>query len=229
MSGPVAARVVAVRTGRVRELPRPDWDHHAERTWRTAYLKDEVAGPVHVGPLGLEGDEQASRDVHGGPQMAVLAYAERHYATWRAEPGLEAIGPGGFGENLVLADVDETNVCIGDAWAGDHVAFEVSQPRGPCAAISRRWNAPRLMQRVVDTGRTGWYLRVTRAGPIAVGETLRLVARPHGEWPVERVFRLRLQPGADPAGVRWLANCAALSPEWRATFAARAMLLDRGE
>ena len=49
--------VTSVRAGRVRTLPRPEWDHSRTRTWDTAYLKDEVAGPVRVGTLGLEGDE----------------------------------------------------------------------------------------------------------------------------------------------------------------------------
>jgi MOSC domain-containing protein YiiM len=214
--------VVSVRTGRVREWPRPEWDHSAERTWRTAYQKDEVMGPVYVGALGLEGDEQASRDVHGGPQMAVLAYAVSHYPLWWIEAGLEGMGPGAFGENLSWDGADETSVCIGDAWESEHVAFEVSQPRAPCAAISRWWNSPALMQRTIETGRVGWYLRVTRAGDIARGEVLRLVARPHPEWTVERVFRLKLAPAPDPAAVRALAELPALSPEWRAHFAGSA-------
>jgi MOSC domain-containing protein YiiM len=214
--------IVSVRTGRVREWPRPEWDHHAERTWRTAYRKDEVTGPVRVGALGLDGDEQAARDVHGGPQMAVLAYAAAHYPLWRAEPGLEAMGPGGFGENLTWDGADETSVCIGDAWEGGHAAFEVSQPRGPCAAISRWWNSPALLRLATETGRVGWYLRVTREGVVARGETLRLVARPHPEWTVERVFRLKVTPAQDIGAVRALAVLPALSPEWRAHFAERA-------
>ncbi len=221
MSGLVTARVVSLRTGRVRELSRPDWDRHAERTWRSAYLKDELAGPVQVGVLGLEGDEQYDRAVHGGAQMAVLAYAESHYAQWRTEPGLEAMGPGGFGENLVLADADETTTCIGDTWAGEHVSFEVSQPRGPCANISRRWNAPHLLERVVATARTGWYLRVVRAGALSAGETLRLVSRPHAEWTVERVLNLRLRRVVDADATRRLAACESLSPEWRSHFIER--------
>jgi MOSC domain-containing protein YiiM len=211
--------VVSVRAGRVRELPRPEWDHHAERTWRTAYRKDELPGPVRVGALGLEGDEQAARDVHGGPHMAVLAYAAAHYPLWRTEPGLEAMGPGGFGENLTWEGADEAGVCIGDAWEGEHVAFEVSQPRGPCAAISRWWNSPTLLKRATETGRVGWYLRVRREGLIARGESLRLAARPNPGWTIERAFRLKVSHAPEPAACRELAGLAALSPPWREHFA----------
>jgi MOSC domain-containing protein YiiM len=209
------ALILSVRTGRVREWPRPAWDANPERTWRTAYVKDEVAGPVRVTALGLEGDEQANRDVHGGPQMAVLAYADAHYALWRANPALAAMGAGAFGENLALTGPDESDVCIGDVWETGAVRFEVSQPRGPCAAISRHWNVPDLMQQATATTRIGWYLRVAREGTIARGESLRLTARPHPEWTVARVFRLRVDKQRDPAERRALAACEALSPEWR--------------
>jgi MOSC domain-containing protein YiiM len=211
------ARIVSVRTGRVRDWPRPEWDHHAERTWRTAYVKDEVSGPVAVTEVGLEGDEQAGRPsgIHGGPQMAVLAYPVSNYARWAEDASLPSMGAGGFGENLALAGPDEFEVAIGDRWETEHVAFEVSQPRGPCLAISRHWNVPDLMQRSTETARIGWYYRVLRTGAIARGETLRLAARPHPEWTIARVFRLRIGVDKDVAALRALSTLEALSPEWR--------------
>ncbi len=216
------ARIVSVRAGRAREWPRPDWDRHAQRTWRTAYWKDELPGPARVTALGLEGDEQADRAVHGGVQMAVLAYAASHYAAWREDPALAAMGPGGFGENLTLEGPDESDVCIGDVWATVGVRLVVSQPRGPCAAISRRWNVPDLMQRAIDSARTGWYLRVAREGTLARGESLELQERPHPHWNVARVFRLRIGAERDAAALRALAACEALSPEWRRKVVERA-------
>ncbi len=214
--------VVSIRTGRAREYPRPDWDQAPDRTWRSAYRKDEVAGRVRVTALGLEGDEQVHRDVHGGPHMAVLAYAAAHYPRWRTEPGLERIGPGGFAENLTLDGLDERTVCVGDVYEAGEVALEVSQPRKPCAAIARVWDQPAMVQRVTETGRTGWFLRVTRAGVLAPGATLSRVARPHPDWTVERVFRLHLSKEADTGALRAIAACDALSPEWRERFARRA-------
>ena len=154
--------------------------------------------------------------------MAVLAYAAAHYPHWRAELGLERMGSGGFAENLTLDGLDETTVCIGDVYEAGEVAFEVSQPRGPCGAIARVWNRQDLVQRVAETGRAGWYLRVKRAGLLARGATLSRVARPHPEWTVARVFRLHAdRPGA-PGELRAAAALAALSPRWRERFAARA-------
>lgn len=214
--------VVSVRVGPVREYPRPEWDHAPTRVWRSAYRKLEVEGPVRAGARGLAGDEQAHLDVHGGPHMAVLAYAAAHYPRWREEPGLAAMGPGGFAENLTVDGLDESAVCIGDRYATGDVVFEVSQPRGPCAAIARMWDRPDLVARVTEAARTGWYLRVLAEGEIARGATLVRVARPHPGWTVERVFRLHHDRDADAGALREVAALEALSPEWRKRFAARA-------
>ena len=45
----------------------------------TAIGKRSVGGPVEVQPLGLAGDEQADRLVHGGLSKAVYAYPIEHY------------------------------------------------------------------------------------------------------------------------------------------------------
>lgn len=211
-------KIVSVRVGRIRELPRPEWDHHEQRTWHSAYGKDEVAGRVRVGTLGLDGDEQADRRHHGGPQMAVLAYAAGHYPHWRAMRGLESMGPGGFAENLTVEGQDETSVCVGDVFEAGGAALQVSQPRGPCAAISRWWNEPDMVRRSTETSRTGWYLRVLREGVLARGDSVRLVERPCPEWTVTRVFRLRVGLEHDPQAVAALIGCLELSPEWQGHF-----------
>ncbi len=207
-----------MRVGRVRSLPQPDWDHSPHRTWETAYRKDEVSGPIHVGPVGLTGDEVYSTDVHGGPQMAVLAYSAGHYPAWRQELGLTEFGPGAFGENLTLDGQDEHSVCIGDTFEVGEVMLQVSQPRGPCSNISRYWGIPTLLKRVSESRRTGWYLRVLRAGQLEHGQHLKLVEQPHPDWSIERLLQLRTDPLVDSAGVRWLSTCESLSPEWRAKY-----------
>jgi MOSC domain-containing protein YiiM len=207
--------IVSVRVGRVRELSRPAWDHHEERSWHSAFGKDEVAGPVRVASLGLEGDEQADRAVHGGPEMAVLAYAANHYRLWREVPGLESMGPGGFAENLTVETFDELGVCIGDVFEAGEVTLQVSSPRGPCAGISRWWNEPSMVKRATESARVGWYHRVLKEGVLERGDSYRLADRPRPALSVARVFRLRIGLEHDPAALRTLIDCPELSPEWR--------------
>ncbi len=214
----VLGSVRSVRTGRIQSHERPDWDERRTE-WRTAYWKDEVALPVHAGALGLVGDEQADKQHHGGPHMALLMYAAAHYEHWRSLAGLEGMGPGGFGENLTVAGCDETQVCVGDVLELGSSRLQVASPRGPCADISRRWNAEWLLKRVVELRRTGWYLRVLEAGELGVGDTIRLLERPHAGWTIDRLLRLRHATPRDRGQVAAAAALEALAPDWREAYA----------
>ena len=215
----LAGRVVSVRVGGARTHDRPDWDRAASRTWTSAYVKDEVAGPVRVGNAGLAGDQQYDRRVHGGPEMAVLMYADENHAFWRTLVGLERMGPGGFGENLTVSGLLETNVCIGDVFQVGGARLQVASPRGPCANISRRWNAQWLLDRVRRERRTGWYLRVLAEGPVQAGDDIRLLERAHSGWTIDRLLALRYVTPRLEAELAEAAALPALTQEWRERFA----------
>jgi MOSC domain-containing protein YiiM len=102
----------------------------------------------------------------------------------------------------------------------------VSQPRGPCANIARRWQRPELVKRVVETSRFGWYLRVLEEGPVAADMDVRLVERLYPDWNAAHVFRLRVEPRLDPDAVAGLARCPELTPTLREKFAAQLATLD---
>jgi MOSC domain-containing protein YiiM len=211
--------VVSVRTGKITEYERRAWDHVQTRPYLTAFRKAEVMGPVHVGPLGLEGDEQADKKYHGGPEMAVLMYAGAHYEGWRQLEGLAEMGPGGFGENFTVSGLDETQVCVGDVLEVGGTRLQVASPRGPCADISRRWDRQWLLKTVVERRHTGWYMRVLAAGQVRVGDPVRLLERPHAGWTIDRILRLRYVTPHDHAGLREASALAAFAPEWREKFA----------
>jgi MOSC domain-containing protein YiiM len=211
--------LVSVRAGRIRRHDRPEWDKARTRTWDTAYWKDEIDVPVRIGRLGLEGDAQADTRVHGGPEMAVLMYADSNHAFWRTQPGLEGMGPGGFGENLTVSGLAETSVCIGDVLEIGNARLEVSSPRGPCAAISRRWNAEWLLKRVRAERRTGWYLRVLEEGDVRRGDEIHLALRPNPEWTVDRLLALRFITPRSLDELSQAAALTALAPEWRDRYA----------
>jgi len=216
----VESRLASIQVGKAERHGTPNSDDPMERAWTTAFFKQPVQGPLQLSRVGLEGDEQHEKRVHGGPEMAALAYSAEHYPVWRAELGIPEMGPGGFGENLTVSGLDEERVCIGDVFEVGGARVQVSKPRGPCANISKRWKLPSLLARVTETGRTGWYLRVLEEGTVEAGQAVRLLGRPFPEWTVRRVFRLRVEPDSDPGALERVAGCEALSPSWRRQLAA---------
>src|SRR5437763_4316110 len=102
-----AARVRAVNVGR----PRPV--EAGRRTVSTAIWKTPVEGRVAVRGANLEGDDQADRSVHGGPDKAVYAYAVDDYRFWEAELG-RPLEPGTVGENLTIDGLDISQALIAE-------------------------------------------------------------------------------------------------------------------
>ena len=83
----------------------------------SAIDKHAVHGPLWLDVLGLRGDQQADRRVHGGVDKALHYFPAEHYRSLAAEdPGLR-LAVGDFGENLSGLGLLEQDVCLGDVFA----------------------------------------------------------------------------------------------------------------
>jgi MOSC domain-containing protein YiiM len=180
-----------------------------------------VEASVWLGTTNLVGDGQANRRVHGGPDKAVLAYGADHYPLWRDELKMPDLPYGAFAENFTISSLDERSVCLGDVYAVGQTRVQVSQPRSPCANITRRWKCGGLTERVGATGRTGWYLRVLQEGEVEAGVSVELLERPAPEWTIERATGAMKRRTSDPAEAEALLAVAALSDAWRQTLSRR--------
>ena len=208
-------RIASIQVSKVRSLGTPDAPDAMDRPWTTGFFKEAVAGAVLVDTLGVAGDEQADRANHGGPDKAVLAYSAEHYPAWRTGLGLPELSFGAFGENLAVDGLTEADVCIGDRWRAGSVEFEVSQPRQPCWKLARRWRVKALPATVIETGRTGWYLRVLHGGTLTAGLEFELVDRPNPEWTIRRANGVMHFGKQDGAASLELAEVPGLSASWR--------------
>jgi MOSC domain-containing protein YiiM len=142
----------------------------------SAIVKTRVdADNLELTELNLDGDRQADLSVHGGPDKAVYAYPSEHYRAWSADSF--ALEPGAVGENLSLAGADESTVRIGDVWAWGDALVEVSQPRTPCFKLAMRTGRKDVLPALIDSGRSGWYLRVLRPGRVPTSGRIALVER----------------------------------------------------
>ena len=217
-----AGTVRAVFAGPVRSLQSPRDAGGTPTRWRSAIVKTPQDAAVHVGALGLVGDEQKERRFHGGPTRAVLVYGASHYARWSAtlEPhavaqaaalrsmsrdvDASAFGFGAFGENITIDGLDEHRVFLGDCWEIGGCVLQITEPRGPCATLARRWMRPTLADEVRATAAAGWYNAVLREGPVRAGDAARLVERVQEAWSLARVFTLLEAPRARRADVHTL-------------------------
>ena len=165
------ARLLSVNVGR----PRPV--DTGARTIVTAIWKTPVDGRVAVRGVNVDGDDQADRSVHGGPDKAVYAYAIEETRAWESELGRE-LGPGAFGENLTIEGVDVSGALVGERWRVGTALLEVVQPRFPCFKLGLRMGDPRFVKRFGQASRPGAYLRIVEEGELGAGDPVAVVARP---------------------------------------------------
>jgi MOSC domain-containing protein YiiM len=148
----------------------------------TAIGKRPVLGPVAIGRLGLEGDEQADPTVHGGISKAVYAYPSEHFAFWRTVraqaqvAGWDAdVPPGLLGENLTLEGLTERQL-----WVGDRLLFPsglvlaVSEPRQPCYKFNAAMGFAQASKMMAQSGYCGSYLAVVQTGTVQAGDEFTL-------------------------------------------------------
>jgi MOSC domain-containing protein YiiM len=197
--------VVSVNVGRSRVVDRDG------RPATTAIWKSPVSGRVTARGVNLAGDEQADREVHGGHDKAVYAYAVEDTRWWEHELGRN-IGPGGFGENLTVEGLDLTAAVIGERWRAGSTELEVSQPRLPCWKLGLRMGDPRFPQRFTRAARPGAYLRIVAEGDIGAGDDVSITSRPDHGVSVGDVWRVYHHDRSDAA---MLLDVPELSDSWR--------------
>ena len=197
---------------------------------RTAYVKRPVEGARVVHALGIEGDVQANRRVHGGPEKAVYGYPLAGYAGWRADfPEIaDRFGPGAMGENLVIEGQDEANVHIGDLIRAGTALLQVAQIREPCSTFTAVIGTAKAARAMTRSGRCGWYYRVVEPGMLAAGDDHAIVERPNPDWPVARMAQIATGKSGSIDALAELVNLPGLTADWR-QWAARMLARQRGD
>jgi len=153
---------------------------------KTGIHKRPVIGPVQVGLLGLEGDEQADLSLHGGLDKAVYAYPLEHYDFWNVQCGASSkrasggmpLTAGAFGENLTIEGLLESDVWIGDRLHVGDVVLQVTEPRHPCFKLNIKLGFSHASKFMVQSGYSGFYLRVVQPGTLTAGDTVTLLPGP---------------------------------------------------
>ena len=183
----------------------------------SAFVKHPVAAPVEVTPLGLAGDNQADLRVHGGPEKAVYGYSMANYAAWRAEyPHHRALlVPGGFGENLAIDGIEESDLFVGDVHAIGSALLQVCQPREPCFKFALRFDDITLPKAMVRNGRSGWYYRVIRTGIIAAGDAVTVHDRPNPDFCFGRLVELAGRAKATLPELERMVGMPGLASAWQ--------------
>jgi MOSC domain-containing protein YiiM len=201
----MSGSVLSVNIADIREVER------AGRMVKTGIWKLPVEGRVAVRGVNVEGDEQADRAVHGGPDKALYAYAREDIDWWEGELGRE-LPDGVFGETLTLTGVDVTGALIGERWRIGSAELEVSEPRFPCWKLGVRFDDPKMPKRFAGARRPGAYLRIAGEGDLAAGDAVEIAERPDHGFTIARFANAFLE---DRSELPRLLEVPGVSASWR--------------
>jgi MOSC domain-containing protein YiiM len=213
-----------------------------EVTWHgmnvsTGIFKQPIAGRISLRRLNLDGDRQADLSVHGGNDKAVYCYPLEHYEYWKKElPGHE-LPLGAFGENFTLdfggdavpaeskdAALREDAIHIGDRFSVGSAEVVVTQPRLPCYKLGIRFQMDDMVKRFLVSGRSGFYLAITREGEVGAGDEMIPLSQDPNAVPVSAITQLYIAKQYSDADLRMLRRAlrvTALPESWKEYFRER--------
>ena len=164
-------KVLSVQVGSLQEMLRNG------KKIRTGIFKRKTEGPIKVTRLGLEGDDQGNKKLHGGIYKAICVYPSEHYDHWKEELGNPDLSFGDFGENLTTTGLMEGDIHLGDRLRIGSAEIVVTQPREPCITLNARLSTKDISARIRKSGQSGFYFSVVEEGIIKNGDSIEYVNR----------------------------------------------------
>jgi len=176
-------RLLSISAGKVAPLfgnHHPDYKSVASAIHKKVVSDQKNPIPVKITALGVQGDEQADLSVHGGIEKAIYVYPAEHYAFWNQLLTRETKKPvdlqyGAIGENFTIEGLLETEIFVGDKLIIGELEFAVVKLREPCFKFNAAVGYKGASKAMLQSGFSGWYLRVLKPGVLSAGAEITLV------------------------------------------------------
>ena len=192
------------------------------KEYKTSYQKKRIQKnqKLMVNEFGFITDTQSDKAHHGGVDKAVCVYSQKYYSFFKEKHNLD-LPECAFGENFSIVDLDDSEVCLGDVFQCGDVLFEVSQPRQPCWKISSVMGIKNLTSLVVKESKTGFYLRVIRAGEITLADDLILISRNYPNISIEHINQCAFKAKENQENIKKILECDKLANAYRISLSKR--------
>lgn len=207
----MAADIVSLNIG------KPITVDYLGKPLSTGIYKQPVQGPLYLSSVLFEGDGQADLVFHGGPDKAVCVYPFEHYAYWEKVLS-KKMEYASFGENLTVRGLLEDKVYIGDVYQIGEAVVQVSQPRYPCFKLSQKHGVKDMPARVLETGYSGFYLRVLQEGYLSADSRIIQLESHPDQVSILNVLKLLTNGRQEAAALRQMIDLEVLAESVRTKF-----------
>ena len=194
-------------------------------------IKKNPVSFSYLTKTGFEDDFQADLLHHGGENKALFLFSELTYEKINSffSDSFDMTDMAYFGENLILSDICEKDICVGDVLQIGESLVQITQPRQPCWKLSANTNQKNMTKFIFDSGLTGWYAKVLQEGNISVDDEVILEKRTYPNLNIEKLNQLIINPMLDEKLTLEALNCAELGKAFMESLSKRYKLKDKDE
>ena len=179
-------KLLSISAGKVVPLfgnHHPNYKSVASAIHKQSISNLQNPAPIEISALGVKDDEQADLSAHGGIEKAIYAYPAEHYSFWNELLTRETKKPtsleyGAIGENFTIEGLLETEVFVGDILQIGELEFGVVKLREPCFKFNATVGYKGAVKAMLQSGFSGWYLRVLKTGVLTAGAPITLIPGP---------------------------------------------------
>ncbi|QDF28803.1 MOSC domain-containing protein [Halarcobacter anaerophilus] len=189
------AEVLYVKVGKVTKTPLVN----NKRKELVSGIKKVPVPKAFLTKTGFKEDEQADLKHHGGENKALFLFSKKTYERINKEcnTDFKIDETAHFGENLILSNVCEEDICIGDIYEIGQSLIQITQPRQPCWKLSANTNKKEMTKFIFDSGYTGWYAKVLKEGTISKGDEMKFIKREEEQLTIKILNKLMANPNYD--------------------------------
>ena len=180
---------------------------------RSGIFKNQVT-EGYLTKDGFDNDGVADLKHHGGLDRAVCIYSVEHYRSWSKEFRMN-FPVSAIGENLLVENMLEENIHIGDRFSIGEAIIEVTQGRIPCNTINKRTGIKNLMKRMIETGHTGYLCRVIKEGRITNMDRIERVFEQPEKITVSYAHSIYFYQRDSKEGIENVLKVNELAEEWK--------------
>lgn len=187
--------VLYVKVGEVLTTPL---ENSARKELVTGMKKHPVV-KAYLTKTGFNTDAQADLEHHGGENKALFSIDTHTYETINTlcQTHFAYDEVAYFGENLIISNVTQKEISVGDIYSIGEAIVQVTQPRQPCWKLSASTNVKKMTAVIFQHGLTGWYCKVLQEGNISQQDTMVLQERSYPNLNIELLNQLMINPMAN--------------------------------
>lgn len=204
------SKIVSLKVGKIEELT------FDKKVIQTAINKKSI-NESYLTKLGFKDDEQFDKRYHGGENKAVLFFSLETYKKIEKilDINLEYQNSSPLGDNILVENITEDDICVGDILKLGSAIVQVTQPREPCNKLSLNSGNKDMLKTIYQNGYTGWYVKVLEEGIVKNGDNIELIERKYSNLTISKLNLAILNPKENQELIKEAIECEILGKPFK--------------